>query len=71
MLQLLKISDDEHNPMWRLCAGAMAGITSVTVTYPLDLVRYLGYLQNYYYPNMVITGQDYQFKPKELTESTS
>jgi solute carrier family 25 phosphate transporter 23/24/25/41 len=23
----------------RLCAGALAGITSVTITYPLDLVR--------------------------------
>lgn len=37
--KLLGISDGEHSPIWRLCAGAMAGITSVTVTYPLDLVR--------------------------------
>lgn len=37
--KILRISDGVHNPVWRLCAGAMAGITSVTVTYPLDLVR--------------------------------
>lgn len=39
--QLLKVPSDprEKRPLRRLCAGAMAGIMSVTVTYPLDLIR--------------------------------
>ncbi len=39
--QLLNISADprQPTPFKRLVAGAMAGVTSVTVTYPLDLVR--------------------------------
>ena len=39
--QLLGIPDDprQQNPLKRLIAGGLAGITSVTATYPLDLVR--------------------------------
>lgn len=39
--KLLHIPADprQQRPLRRLCAGAMAGITSVTATYPLDLVR--------------------------------
>ena len=40
-MQLLKVPSDprEKRSLRRLCAGAMAGIMSVTVTYPLDLIR--------------------------------
>ncbi|CAI7990344.1 Mitochondrial adenine nucleotide transporter ADNT1 [Geodia barretti] len=39
--KLLGIPDDvrEQSPLKRLVAGGLAGITSVTATYPLDLVR--------------------------------
>ncbi|XP_020617420.1 mitochondrial adenine nucleotide transporter ADNT1-like isoform X2 [Orbicella faveolata] len=39
--KLLKIPEDtrEQHPIMRLTAGAMAGIVSSTVTYPLDLIR--------------------------------
>lgn len=39
--QLLNIPEDprQQQPLKRLLAGGMAGITSVTATYPLDLVR--------------------------------
>lgn len=39
--QLLDIPDDprQQRPVKRLLAGALAGITSVTATYPLDLIR--------------------------------
>ncbi|EDO34426.1 predicted protein [Nematostella vectensis] len=39
--KLLNIPDDpEHQtPIKRLVAGAMAGVTSITATYPLDLIR--------------------------------
>ena len=41
ILQLLRIPTDprQQTPGKRLCAGALAGVTSVTATYPLDLVR--------------------------------
>lgn len=39
--KLLKIPEDprEQHPILRLTAGALAGIVSSTVTYPLDLIR--------------------------------
>lgn len=39
--KLLHIPSDPkaHSPGKRLCAGAMAGMTATTLTYPLDLVR--------------------------------
>ena len=43
LFQLLKIPEDprEQRPLLRLTAGAMAGIISSTVTYPLDLIRWV------------------------------
>ena len=42
LLQLLNIPEHSsgQKPGRRLLAGAMAGVTSITATYPLDLVRY-------------------------------
>ena len=42
--QLLRIPDDLQiqTPGKRLLAGALAGVTSVSATYPLDLVRFVG-----------------------------
>lgn len=41
LIQLFGIPDDprKQRPFKRLLAGALAGIASVTATYPLDLVR--------------------------------
>ena len=41
ILQLMKIPDNpqEQHPFKKLTAGALAGIVSVTATYPMDLVR--------------------------------
>ncbi|KAJ5788093.1 Mitochondrial carrier protein [Penicillium paradoxum] len=37
--QFVESSDGEMTPMRRLVCGGAAGITSVTITYPLDIVR--------------------------------
>ena len=39
----MKIPEDarEQHPLKKLTAGAIAGMVSVTVTYPMDLVRYI------------------------------
>ena len=39
----MKIPEDarEQHPIKKLTAGAIAGMVSVTVTYPMDLVRYI------------------------------
>ena len=38
----MKIPEDarEQHPLKKLTAGAISGMVSVTVTYPMDLVRY-------------------------------
>jgi solute carrier family 25 phosphate transporter 23/24/25/41 len=37
--KLIPVGKDDLTPLLRLLAGGMAGVTSVVVTYPLDLVR--------------------------------
>ena len=39
LIQFIESPDGEMTPMLRLLCGGVAGITSVTVTYPLDIVR--------------------------------
>lgn len=39
LIQFVESPDGEMTPMLRLFCGGLAGITSVTITYPLDIVR--------------------------------